>query len=117
MAVCCRVFAYPAVAAAWSNRLPRLLRSMSVSAPRARMVRALAIRIAWLFSVIVAVTAIVFVIVHLSGDPTDGFVDPGASPEVRERIRGQLGLDDPLAVQYLRFLGSAVTGDFGESWR
>jgi peptide/nickel transport system permease protein len=81
------------------------------------MARALAIRIAWLLSVIVAVTAIVFAIVHLSGDPTDGFVDPGASPEVRARIRGQLGLDDPLVTQYVRFLGNAATGDFGESWR
>ena len=81
------------------------------------MAGAVAIRIAWLLSVIVAVTAVVFLIVHLSGDPTDGFVDPGASPEVRAQIRTQLGLDDPLAVQYVRFLGNAATGDFGESWR
>ena len=81
------------------------------------MIRAVANRILWLLSVLLAVTAIVFAIVHLSGDPTDGFVDPGASPEVRARIRADLGLNDPLPVQYLRFVGSALTGDFGDSWR
>lgn len=81
------------------------------------MVRAVAIRIVWLMTVLIAVTVVVFAIVHLSGDPTDGFVDPGASPEVRDRIRDRLGLDEPLGVQYFRFLTSAATGDFGESWR
>jgi len=81
------------------------------------MVRTIANRILWLISVLLAVTAIVFVIVHLSGDPTDGFVDPGASPDVRDRIRAKHGLDDPLPAQYLRFVRSAATGDFGESWR
>ena len=75
------------------------------------------IRITWLLSVLVAVTLIVFVIIHLSGDPTDGFVDPGASPAVRAQIRQRLRLDDPLPVQYVRFLTHAATGDFGESWR
>ena len=81
------------------------------------MVVSVASRIAWLVSILVAATIVVFAIVHLSGDPTDGFVDPGATPEVREQIRRDLGLDDPLVVQYLRFLRDAATGDFGESWR
>jgi peptide/nickel transport system permease protein len=74
-------------------------------------------RIAWLVSILVATTLVVFAIVRLSGDPTDGFVDPGATPEVRAQIRDRLGLDDPLAVQYARFLKNAATGDFGSSWR
>jgi peptide/nickel transport system permease protein len=81
------------------------------------MLRSIAIRIAWIITVLIAVTLVVFVLVHLGGDPTDGFVDPGATPEVRTQIRHSLGLDDPLAQQYLRFVGKAATGDFDESWR
>ena len=74
-------------------------------------------RILWLISIVLAATIVVFAIVHLSGDPTNGFVEPGASPEVRAQIRHNLGLDDPLVVQYARFVGHAATGDFGTSWR
>jgi peptide/nickel transport system permease protein len=81
------------------------------------MIRIVLSRIAWLVSILVAATIVVFAIVHLSGDPTNGFVEPGAPPDVRTQIRHNLGLDDPLPVQYLRFLGHAATGDFGVSWR
>ncbi|HYP59579.1 MAG TPA: ABC transporter permease, partial [Thermomicrobiales bacterium] len=74
-------------------------------------------RILWLISIVLAATIVVFAIVHLSGDPTNGFVEPGASPEVRAQIRHNLGLDDPLVVQYAHFVGHAATGDFGTSWR
>src|SRR6478672_3762273 len=69
------------------------------------------------FLVLVTVASLVFVMVHLSGDPLAGFVPPGASPEQKEVIREQLGLDRPIAVQYADFIGRAMTGDFGESWR
>lgn len=81
------------------------------------MILALFTRIAWFASIMIAATVVVFAIIHLSGDPTDGFVDPGATPEVRAHIRDSLGLDDPLAVQYARFVSRAATGDFGDSWR
>ena len=81
------------------------------------MLRYLLNRILWLISIVLAATVVVFAIIHLAGDPTNGFVEPGASPEVRAQIRHNLGLDDPLAVQYVRFLGHAATGDFGTSWR
>jgi ABC-type dipeptide/oligopeptide/nickel transport system permease component len=81
------------------------------------MIRIVLSRIAWLASILVAATIVVFAIVHLSGDPINGFVEPGAPPEVRAQIRHKLGLDDPTPVQYLHFLGQAATGDFGVSWR
>jgi peptide/nickel transport system permease protein len=71
----------------------------------------------WLGTVFLAVTLVVFAQSHIAGDPTDGFDDPAATPEVRAQIRHNLGLDDPLAVQYARFLGHALRGNFGESWR
>ena len=81
------------------------------------MLRYLLNRILWLISIVLAATVVVFAIVHLAGDPTNGFIEPGASPEVRAQIRHNLGLDDPLAVQYAHFIGHAATGDFGTSWR
>lgn len=67
--------------------------------------------------VLVAVASLVFAMVQLSGDPLAGFVPPGASPETKAAIREQLGLDRPVAVQYVDFLGRAARGDFGDSWR
>lgn len=74
-------------------------------------------RIAILMLTVLAATTAVFVLIHLSGDPTDGFLAPGASPEVRAAARARLGLDQPLPVQYVDFVGRTFTGDFGESWR
>lgn len=81
------------------------------------MARILLNRILWIVSIMLAVSLVAFVLIHLAGDPTDGFVEPGASPEARAQIRHDLGLDQPLPVQYLRFLQGAIRGDFGTSWR
>jgi peptide/nickel transport system permease protein len=62
-------------------------------------------------------TVIVFAISRLSGSPVDLLVPIGAGPETRERLIDELGLDRPLPVQYLTFLGNAVQGDFGQSIR
>jgi len=61
--------------------------------------------------------SLVFVLIHLSGDPTAGFLAPGASPDVREATRERLGLNDPIVEQYGRFIGRSFLGDFGDSWR
>jgi peptide/nickel transport system permease protein len=64
-----------------------------------------------------AAVSLVFGLVHLSGDPTAGFLAPGTSPEVRDAARERLGLNDPIAWQYASTVGRAFAGDFGESWR
>jgi ABC-type dipeptide/oligopeptide/nickel transport system permease component len=74
-------------------------------------------RLAILLLTVVAATTILFALVHASGDPTDGFLAPGSPPEVRQATRERLGLDQPLAEQYLVFLGRGLTLDFGDSWR
>ncbi len=66
---------------------------------------------------VLAASTVVFALVHAAGDPVDGFLAPGASPEVRAAARDRLGLNDPLAAQYLHYLGDTVRGDFGQSWR
>jgi ABC-type dipeptide/oligopeptide/nickel transport system permease component len=63
------------------------------------------------------VTTIVFVMVRLSGDPVDLYLPAEASVEQRVELRHVLGLDRPLAVQYVSYLGDLVRGDFGTSLR
>jgi peptide/nickel transport system permease protein len=53
--------------------------------------------------------------VLMTGDPTSALAGEHATPELRAQIREQLGLDDPLPVQYVRFLGRLVQGDLGTS--
>lgn len=74
-------------------------------------------RIVQIIITMVLASTVVFVLIHASGDPTQGFMPPGASPELREATRARLGLDDPMAEQYVRFVSNGLVGDFGDSWR
>jgi len=67
--------------------------------------------------VLVGVLFLVDVLVYLSGDPVRALVPPSAGPEVIERVRVLYGFDQPLPVQFVRFLSRAVQGDFGTSVR
>ncbi len=63
---------------------------------------------------------LVFAMLHLMrGDVADVYfgTSPSRSAESDAVLRAQLGLDQPLSVQYLTWLGKAVRGDLGESWR
>lgn len=65
------------------------------------------------------ITIISFVILHLPpGEPTDlqTQMNPKATAEVRERIREFYGLDRPLHVQYVDWLGKLMKGDLGRSF-
>src|SRR5438270_11502211 len=63
------------------------------------------------------ISTLVFVVMRLSGDPAVLLLPQEASREDVQRLRHDLGLDEPLLVQYGRFLGHAVIGNFGESLR
>jgi len=67
--------------------------------------------------VVVGVSVVVFSIVHLlPGDPVLAILSgANATPEQERELRAQLRLDDPLPVQYFRFVSRAVVGDFGRS--
>src|SRR5687767_3375761 len=67
--------------------------------------------------VLVGVTAVVFGLTFLTGDPASVLVPLNTTAEEMERFRRQMGLDRPVPVQYLDFLSKAVRGDFGESFR
>jgi peptide/nickel transport system permease protein len=66
--------------------------------------------------VMFTVVTIVFVIVRVApGDPAAVMLGPDATPQDLVDLRARLGLDRPLVVQYVFFLGQLVRGDLGES--
>jgi ABC-type dipeptide/oligopeptide/nickel transport system permease component len=65
--------------------------------------------------VVIGISLISFFFIHLSGDPVQLMLPGDASTEEVEQLREQLGFNDPLYVQYLRFASRAIRGDFGES--
>lgn len=68
-----------------------------------------------LFTVL-AVLSLTFVALHVApGDPVQLYLGPGADPAAAAALRGQLGLDRPLAVQYAAWLARFALGDWGTS--
>jgi peptide/nickel transport system permease protein len=67
---------------------------------------------------LLAISVLVFALIHLApGDPAAFFVSEGEfSVEQQAAIRAKFGLDQPLPVQYLIWLGNAARGDFGRSF-
>lgn len=81
------------------------------------MPRYIAGRLISVIPVVFGVSILVFLLMHLApGDVTTTMTGPMASPEAKETIRLRLGLDQPLPMQYLRWLGLLAQGDFGTSW-
>nr|PZN72847.1 MAG: peptide ABC transporter [Bacillota bacterium] len=78
-------------------------------------------RLLLMLPVLFGVTLLVFLLFHLTpGDPVRAILGQeaqGLSAEDIERLRHQLGLDRPWHVQYLDFLGRAVQGDLGRTFR
>jgi len=69
------------------------------------------------FLVILGVVTAVFIITNMTGDPVALMLGEASSAEDIERLREQLGLDEPLYVQYFNFLVDAARGDFQDSLR
>ena len=67
--------------------------------------------------VLFGVSIVVFMILHLTGDPAALLLPPDATAEDVARFRTAMGFDDPWIVQYGRFLKGALRGNFGESLR
>jgi peptide/nickel transport system permease protein len=80
------------------------------------MARFLTKRLAGAFVVLVLVSLLSFAIIWLvPGDPTAAFLDTSATPEQVERLRRELGLDQPVIVQMLDWYGRILHGDLGHS--
>jgi len=75
-------------------------------------------RTAWLPFILLIVSFITFVLGRYGpGDPVELLMGQHSNPEVVQRIREQRGLNDPILVQYRRYLWGVVRGDFGESFK
>lgn len=73
-------------------------------------------RLLLLIPIIIGVSLIVFLFVHMiPGDPARIMLGEHATPQALAELRAELGLNDPLYVQYLRFAGKLVRGDLGRS--
>jgi peptide/nickel transport system permease protein len=73
-------------------------------------------RIVHAVGLVLITIAVTFLAVHLApGDPFSRYYSPEIDPDVMDRVRVQLGLDDPAHVQFGRWLWSFVRGDFGTS--
>jgi peptide/nickel transport system permease protein len=73
-------------------------------------------RLLALIPILLGVAIIVFLIIHLiPGDPAQTMLGERATPESLERLREQMGLNDPLHVQFGRYIKDLVRGDLGRS--
>src|SRR3954468_7481414 len=67
--------------------------------------------------VMLAVALVAFTLFNYAGDPISNIVGQDTSQQDRDKLRGQLGLDDPAVVQFARFVGNAARGNFGLSYQ
>lgn len=67
--------------------------------------------------VLLGISFVSFALLYLSGDPTDFLLPVNVPEATRQAFRVAQGFDQPLVVQFVNFLGRALTGDFGTSLR
>jgi peptide/nickel transport system permease protein len=81
------------------------------------MLAFIASRLLQSLAVMLAVSFLCFVLFNFVGDPVNNMVGQEASPADRAEMRAELGLEDSVAIQFARFLGNALHGNFGKSYR
>jgi peptide/nickel transport system permease protein len=80
------------------------------------MLRFIARRLLVTIPVLIGLSLLIFLFVRaLPGDPADALLGERATEESRAQIRESLGLDEPLPVQYGRYVGNLLSGDLGAS--
>lgn len=66
---------------------------------------------------LIGISLISFFVMHLApGDPTSLFADPNINPQELARVRANWGLDQPIYIQYFKWLWNAIRLDFGTSY-
>jgi peptide/nickel transport system permease protein len=74
-------------------------------------------RLAQALIVMLVVAFIAFMLFQFVGDPVTSLLGQDATQDQREQLRRDLGIDQPFPVQFVRFVGNAVQGEFGLSLR
>ena len=82
----------------------------------AQMRRYITRQLVQLVVVIIGISLLAFSILHVIGDPVLLLLPQNAGKEEYERYHKILGLDQPVYIQYWKFVSRAVVGDFGKSW-
>lgn len=73
-------------------------------------------RVLYTIPTAIGVSIVCFLLIHLApGDPLSAVLPEGAPPETIAQIRTAYGFDQPLPIQYLKWLSHVITGDFGMS--
>lgn len=81
------------------------------------MIALIASRLAGLIITLLIVSALIFCVMDLlPGDPASVMLGTSATPETLAALQKQMGLDQPLILRYLGWLGGALRGDFGMSY-
>ena len=74
-------------------------------------------RLLLLIPVVLGITFIIFVVLNLApGDPAVHILGADATAEALAAKRAELGLDQPIVIQYIRYIAGVLQGDFGTSW-
>ncbi|HEX5389418.1 MAG TPA: ABC transporter permease [Burkholderiaceae bacterium] len=81
------------------------------------MIRFISTRLANGLLVLATVSLLAFGLFNFIGDPVNNLAGENATAEEKAALRESLGLDQPLPLQYLRFVGRAAQGEFGVSYR
>ncbi|MDX0484508.1 ABC transporter permease subunit [Sinorhizobium medicae] len=81
------------------------------------MIRFVLVRLLRAVITILAVVTFAFVVLRMSGDPAQVMLGPDVPQDAVDAFRRAWGLDQPLWIQYLAYLKSIFTGDFGVSMR
>lgn len=79
------------------------------------MVQYIVRRILLAVLVVMGVTMLTFIAIYLAGDPVVLYVSERAGPEELAEARRRLGLDQPIPIQYINFLGGLLRGNLGNS--
>lgn len=80
------------------------------------MVRYIARSLIQAIAVALGIATLTFLIVHISGDPTQHLLPPNATKEDIRVLKEAMGFDRPLHEQYVTFMAGALRGDFGRSF-
>lgn len=82
-----------------------------------RLITVLLRRLLSSFVVLFLLISFVFVLIRLApGDPAQKFISPELSKELAENVRASFGIDSPIHIQYIKFIGNIITGDLGVSY-
>lgn len=80
------------------------------------MIRFVFRRLVLTLPILLGVSIVMFATIKITpGDPVASMLGPTGSPEAREALTAKLGLDQPVAVQYVKWLGNVLQGDAGTS--